>query len=75
MRLEAPIIFEGLTALSVEIITNEDTEFWIDKVAKLNGGVAGYLMAWNYFTGGTASTELNEGDPVSAIDSSNGYGE
>ena len=47
----------------------------IDRVAKLNGGVAGYLMAWNMFTGGVASTELNEGDPVSAIDSSNGYGE
>jgi len=40
----------------------------------LNGGVAGYLMALNFFTGGVASTELNEGDPASAIDSSNGYG-
>ena len=47
----------------------------VDRVAKINGGIAGYMMAWNYFTGGTASTELNEGDPVSAIDSSNGYGE
>ena len=46
----------------------------VDVVAKLNGGIDGYMMAWNYFTGGTASTELNEGDPISAIDSSNGYG-
>ena len=29
--------------------------------------MGGYLMALN-FTGGTASTELNEGDPISAID-------
>ena len=34
--LVAPIILVGRTALSVEIITKEDTEFWIDKVAKLN---------------------------------------
>ena len=46
----------------------------INRVAKLNGGIAGYMMALNYFTGGVASTELNEGDPISAIDSSNGYG-
>ena len=43
-------------------------------VTNLNGGMGGYLMALNFFTGGTASTELNEGDPISAIDSSNGYG-
>ena len=36
--------------------------------------MGGYLMALNFFTGGTASTELNEGDPISAIDDSNGYG-
>jgi len=52
----------------------ETGQIVIDRVAKLNGGVAGYLMALNFFTGGTASTELNEGDPASAIDSSNGYG-
>ena len=27
------------------------------------------------FTGGVASTELNEGDPISANDPSNGYGQ
>ena len=43
-------------------------------VTNLNGGMGGYLMALNFFTGGTASTELNEGDPISAIDDSNGYG-
>ena len=53
----------------------ETGQIKIDRVAKINVGIAGYMMAWNYFTGGTASTELNEGDPVSAIDSSNGYGE
>ena len=44
------------------------------QVTNLNGGMGGYLMALNFFTGGTASTELNEGDPISAIDDSNGYG-
>jgi hypothetical protein len=53
----------------------ETGQIVIDRVAKLNGGIDGYLMALNFFTGGTASTELNEGDPISAIDSSNGYGE
>ena len=43
-------------------------------VTNLNGGMGGYFMALNFFTGGTASTELNEGDPISAIDESNGYG-
>ena len=47
----------------------------INAVANLNGGIKGTLLAYSYFTGGTASTELNEGDPVSAIDGSNGYGE
>jgi hypothetical protein len=37
--------------------------------------MAGSLLALNFFTGGVASTELNEGDPASAIDSSNGYGQ
>jgi hypothetical protein len=53
----------------------ETGQIVIDRVAKLNGGINGALLAWNFFTGGVASTELNEGDPVSAIDSSNGYGE
>jgi hypothetical protein len=53
----------------------ETGQIVVDRVAKLNGGIDGYLMALNFFTGGTASTELNEGDPISAIDSSNGYGE
>ena len=46
----------------------------VDATANLNGGIAGYYMAWNMFTGGVASTELDEGGPVSAIDDSNGYG-
>ena len=33
--LEAPIIFEGLTALSVEIITNDLTLWSIDTEARL----------------------------------------
>ena len=40
----------------------------------MNKGFNGSLLALSYFTGGVASTELNEGDPVSAIDDSNGYG-
>ena len=52
----------------------DDGQVVVDAVANLNGGVAGYLMAWNMFTGGVASTELDEGGPVSAIDDSNGYG-
>jgi len=53
----------------------ETGQIVIDRIANLNGGISGSLLALNFFTGGTASTELNEGDPVSAIDSSNGYGE
>ena len=37
-------------------------------------GVKGSILALNYFLGGVASTELNEGDAVSVIDPSNGYG-
>jgi hypothetical protein len=40
----------------------------------MNKGFNGGLLALSFFTGGVASTELNEGDPVSAIDDSNGYG-
>lgn len=39
-----------------------------------NRPVKGSLLALNYFLGGVASTELNEGDAVSVIDPSNGYG-
>tara|TARA_R110000803_G_scaffold55676_3_gene112698 strand:- start:19022 stop:24175 length:5154 start_codon:yes stop_codon:yes gene_type:complete len=53
----------------------ETGQIVIDRIANLNGGFSGSLLALNFFTGGTASTELNEGDPASAIDSSNGYGE
>ena len=52
----------------------ETGEIKIDRIANLNGGFSGSLLALNFFTGGVASTELNEGDPASAIDSSNGYG-
>ena len=45
------------------------------QTTELAGGIDGYLMALNYFTGGVASTELNEGDPISATDPSNGYGQ
>ena len=45
------------------------------QTTELAGGIDGYLMALNYFTGGVASTELNEGDPISANDPSNGYGQ
>ena len=40
----------------------------------MNKGISGSLLALSYFTGGTASTNLDEGDAVSSIDSSNGYG-
>ena len=39
-----------------------------------NRPVKGSLLALNYFLGGVASTELNEGDAVSVINPSNGYG-
>jgi hypothetical protein len=53
----------------------ETGQIVIDRIANLNGGFSGSLLALNFFTGGVASTELNEGDPASAIDSSNGYGQ
>ncbi len=40
----------------------------------MNKGISGSLLALSYFTGGTASTNLDEGDAISAVDSSNGYG-
>ena len=40
----------------------------------MNKGISGSLLALSYFTGGTASVNLDEGDAVSTIDSSNGYG-
>ena len=40
----------------------------------MNKGINGSLLALSYFTGGTASTNLDEGDAISAIDDSNGYG-
>jgi hypothetical protein len=46
----------------------------IETGANFTRGVKGSMLALNYFLGGVASTELNEGDAVSAIDFSNGYG-
>ena len=51
------------------------TRIEIPVVAKINKGVAGYAAAWSYFNGGVASTGLNEGDAVNALDASNGYGQ
>ena len=45
------------------------------QTTELAGGIDGYLMALNFFTGGLASTNLDEGDPISANDPSNGYGQ
>jgi hypothetical protein len=65
----------GAIQVQNDIIFNVGGEtIQIETGANFTQGVKGSMLALNYFLGGVASTEMNEGDAVSVIDPSNGYG-
>jgi len=64
----------GSIQISVALIEElGGTHIEIPRKVEINRSVSGYAAAWSYFNGGTASTLLNEGDAVNALDISNGY--
>jgi hypothetical protein len=73
--LNVSILRAGAIQIQNDFIFNVGGEpILINSPANFKQGIKGSMLALNYFLGGVASTELNEGDAVSVIDPSNGYG-
>jgi len=73
--LNVSILRAGAIQIQNDFIFNVGGEpIQINSPANFKAGIKGSMLALNYFLGGVASTELNEGDAVSGIDTSNGYG-
>ena len=74
-NLNVSVLRAGAIQIANDTIINVGDETIQIKVnANFTKGVKGSMAAMSYFLGGVASTELNEGDAVSVIDPSNGYG-
>jgi len=73
--LNVSILRAGAIQIQNDFIFNVGGEpIQINSPVNFKAGIKGSMLALNYFLGGVASTELNEGDAVSGIDTSNGYG-
>jgi hypothetical protein len=73
--LNVSVLRAGAVQLQTDTIFNVGgEEIRMEVPVSFNRPVKGSLLALNYFLGGVASTELDEGDAVSLNDPSNGYG-
>jgi len=74
-NLNVSVLRAGAVQIANDTIINVgDETIQFKSTANFKQGVKGSMAALSYFLGGVASTELNEGDAVSVIDLSNGYG-